>query len=454
MPDRDNVSGRGIAAGLEARGGLAAARPGSLDGLTGLPNRAAFAAILDGIFADPDRSGVALLRITIDEVGKLREDHGPSAADQLVAAVAGRLKRSVRDGDVSAKLKEAEFGLILAADDVAEAACAAQRVLDRLREPYEIFGNLLDVTVSIGIAYAAPRTSSAETLISRAEIALERARATGRGEWRIFKQANAVDPDTQRAMLGDLHRALETGEMTLGFQPVVSINDFRLTHADVRLRWLHSRIGAIESADFLPVLNDRAACDLLAAWTVRTVCEVAASARHELRLIVPLHTLSVPGEALRAAVEEALRETKLRPDLLMIGVPEPTLRNADPEMRATIDAMRALGVGIVLDDFAALPVDQATMRQMPVDAVRTSPILLEDLDNDLQAFVRFQGLTGLAHSLGWPVIGRGVRSNEEVEALRRFGFGSIEGPLLGGSLTAVELSAYARTGTPIARRPG
>ncbi len=453
MPGRDQASGRGIAAGVQARLGLTAADGQAFDSLTGLPNRGSFQRILAEIFADPERSGLALLRIAIDDVISLREEHGPSTADQLVAAVAGRLRRSVRDGDLSARIKEAEFGLILAAEDVAEAACAAQRVLDRLREPYEISGRLVDVTVSIGIAYAARGSNTADTLVSRAEIALDRARATGRGEWRIYRPANAVDPDTQQAMLSDLHQALAAREMTLAFHPVVTPDLFRLTHADVALRWCHPRIGIIESADFIPVMNDPGVSDLLAAWTIRSACETAATGRHDVPMIVPLSSLSTPGAALIEAVGDALRETGLPPHLLMLAIPEATFRRADAEAHRAIVAIRGLGIGILLDDVAALSADLAWIRPLPIDAIRTSQTMLEDLEDDLHAFVHLQGLTGLAHSLGRPVLARGIRSEEEVEAIRRYGFGSLQGPICGTALTAVELSAYARTGTPITRKP-
>ncbi len=453
MPGRDTTPGRGISAGLEARLGLQQAGARAIDSLTGLPNRASFHRILEEIFSDSERSGLALLRIAIDEVAALREEQGPTAADQLIAAVAGRLRRSVRDGDLSARLKEAEFGLILAAEDVAEAACAAQRVLDRLREPYELSGQLVDVTVSIGISFAGRGGNSAQTLLSRAEIALERARATGRGEWRIFRPANAVDPDTQQAMLADLHEALAAREMTLAFHPVVTPDGFQLTHADVALRWCHPRIGIIESADFIPVINDRGVSDLLAAWTIRNACETGALGRHDLTLIVPLSDLSTPDAALVEAVANALGETGLPGRLLMLAISEAMFRRADPATLASIAAIRALGVGILLDDVAALPSALPWIRTLGVDAVRTAASVLDDLENDLHAFARLQGLTGLAHSLGRKTIACGVRTEEDVEAVRRYGFASLQGPICGAALTAVELSAYARTATPIARRP-
>ncbi len=452
MPGRDTTPGRGISAGLEARLGLQQAGARAIDSLTSLPNRASFHRILDEIFGDSERSGLALLRIAIDEVAALRKEQGPSAADQLVAAVAGRLRRSVRDGDLSARLKDAEFGLILAAEDVAEAACAAQRVLDRLREPYELSGRLVDVTVSIGISFAGRGSNSAQTLLARAEIALERARATGRGEWRIFRPANAVDPDTQQAMLSDLHDALAAREMTLAFHPVVTPDAFRLTHADVALRWCHPRIGIIESADFIPVINDRGVSDLLAAWTIRNACEIGAAGRHDLTLIVPLSDLSTPDAALVEAVGEALGETAAVGRSLMLAIPEATFRRADPLTISSIAAIRALGVGILLDDVAALPNDLPWIRTLGIDAIRTAASVLEDLENDLHAFTRLQGLTGLAHSLGLTTIARGIRTEEDVEAVRRYGFASLQGPICGAALTAIELSAYARTATPITRR--
>ena len=454
MPDRDTGRGRGLAAGLDSGVDLFAEASRARDGLTGLPNRTGFHSVLDRIFGDPSRSGVALLRISIDDLPTLRIDYGPTTSDGLVTAVAGRLKRSVRDGDLPAKLKEAEFGLLLAAEDVAEAACAAQRVLERLREPYEIAGQLVDVTVSIGIAFAAPDGSTAETLLGRAEIALERARASGRCEWRIFKPANAIDPDTQGAMLADLHRALDAGEMSLSFEPVVAIDGERLTHAGAVLRWCHPRIGLIESADFIPVLNDADVYRLLLAWTLRTACETNARTNQELRVVVSLLPSLAPDGGVVAAVEEALGATGLPPGRLMIGVSEAAIRNCDADCSAALAALRARGVGVVLDDFTSIGTDLGFLRTLKVDAIRTGASVLDELDNDLGAFVRMQALTGVAGSLGIPVIARGVRSEEDVDAFERYGFAGFEGPIFGGALTAAELTAFARNGSAPARRSG
>ncbi len=453
MPGRDGTGGIRRLADLDqtlgqADGGL------SFDVLTGLPSRMLFRTILERAFASAEREGVALLRISAD-IAALREDYGSATTDALIAAVAGRLRRSIREGDVAAKLRDAEFGLLLAAEDVAEAACAAQRVLDRLREPYEVSGSIVDMIVSIGIAYAPPEAGSADTLLTRAEIALERARSTGLGEWKIFKPGNATDPETQKAMLADLQTALDQHQLSLGFQPIAEIGTLRLRHAGAVLRWDHPKIGLLDSTDFLPVLNDREASRLLAHWAIRGVCDLAARTGHGIPMIVALDGSIEPDERLHSVIVDALAQSAIDPGMLMIGVPEPSFRALEPTSLAVVNQLRDRGVRFVLDDLSHLSTDLNAIRRLPIDAIRTSPAVVEELRNDIHAFIRVQALTGLAHSLGLATIARGVDREEDVALLAGFGFGAIEGAVLVGALTGAELRAHAKAGLPIAaRKPG
>ncbi len=450
MVGRDGARGSDLAALLQSAVAKAASSASAHDALTGLPNRMLFNAILEAACAVPDHGGIALLRLCVDDVASLRVEHGQAPAAALLAAVAGRLRRSIRAGDVAAKLRDADFSLILAADDVAEAACAAQRVLERLREPYEVSGTLVDVTVSIGIAYAAPGSIAGSVLLDRADIALERARSTGRGEWKIYKPGNGADPDTQASMVADLRAALRQEEMTIALQPIVRVENLSVVAADAVLHWDHPKIGRIASTDFLPVLNDPEAARLLADWTIGRVC--ATASLHGMQIAVTLDSAVQPNDQLAERVAASIAASGVEPGLVWLGVPESSFLSVGESGLRALGRIRALGAKVMLDDFSYDTLTFDTLRGLPIDAIRTAASVIASLETDIHAFAWIQALTGLARSMGITIGAKGIETEDDLAMLDRFGFNQAQGGLLGGTMTAGELTAFTASRAPLTRR--
>ena len=423
---------------------------GERDALTGLPNRALFANVLREACASTDRDGLALLRVSLGEIAELRADHGLATADALIAAVAGRLQRTIRTGDVAARLRDGDFGLILAAEDVAEAACAAQRVLDRLREPFEVSGSLLDLRVSIGIAHAPPTPIDPATLMERAEVALARALAIGGSVFKIFKPRHAIDPELQRALLVDLRDAIARGAVTVSFRPILHVETLCLAGAEAVLRWDHPVVGLIDSNDFLPVLGDAEATALLTAWAFGETCRIVAANAIGCPVVLPVETAALTRDLIADLVE--LRTPGA--GTVSLGIAEAAFRAFDADTLASLKQLRAAGAPIVLDDYVGHIVPHTEIRFLPVDAIRTGPAILQELESDISAFTRLQALTGLASSLAIPIGAKGVESGEQLEALLRFGFAEVQGALFGETLTAAELAAHSRHASPFLPRHG
>ena len=425
------------------------------DTLTGLPNRALFATVLREACASTDRDGLALLRVSLGEIAELRADHGLATADALIAAVAGRLQRTIRTGDVAARLRDGDFGLILAAEDVAEAACAAQRVLDRLVEPFEVSGSLLDLRVSIGIAHAPPTPIDPTTLMERAEVALARALAIGGSVFKIFKPRHAIDPELQRALLVDLRDAIARGAVTVSFRPILHVETLCLVRAEAVLRWDHPVVGLIDSTDFLPILGDAEATGLLTAWAFGETCRIVAANGIGCPVVLPVDAAALtPALIAELVALQTPGVGEAGAGKVAIGISEASFRGFDAEALEGLKRLRAAGTPIVLDDYVGHAVPQADIRFLPVDAIRTGPAILQELESDVSAFTRLQALTGLASSLAIPIGAKGVESGEQLEALLRFGFAEVQGALFGEMLTAHELAAHARHEAPFLPRGG
>ena len=428
---------------------------GERDTLTGLPNRALFATVLREACTSTDRDGLALLRVSLGEIAELRADHGLATADALIAAVAGRLQRTIRTGDVAARLRDGDFGLILAAEDVAEAACAAQRVLDRLREPFEVSGSLLDLRVSIGIAHAPPTPIDPQTLMERAEVALARALTIGGSVFKIFKPRHAIDPELQRALLVDLRDAIARGNVTVSFRPILHVETLCLAGAEAVLRWDHPVVGLIDSNDFLPILGDAEATALLTAWAFGETCRIVATNAIRCPVVLPVEAAALTRELLADLAElRTPGSSEMGAGKVALGISETTFRGFDADTLDSLKRLRAAGTPIVLDDYVGHAVPHADIRFLPVDAIRTGPAILQELESDISAFTRLQALTGLASSLAIPIGAKGVESGEQLEALLRFGFAEVQGALFGETLTAHELAAHARHEAPFRPRGG
>ena len=351
---------------------------------------------------------------------------------------------------MAAKVRDADFSLVLAADDVAEAACAAQRVLERLREPYEVSGTLVDVTVSIGIAFASPGTVTGTQLLDRAEIALERARSSGRGEWKIYKPGNGVDPDTQASMMADLRTAIGQDELSIALQPMIKVDDLSVIGAEAVLHWDHSKIGRIASTDFLPVLNDPQAARLLTDWTIERVCMTAAA--HGVPIAIALDQTVQPGEDLARTVASVVASSGVDARLVMLGVSESAFLRLDEPGLWALGRIRALGIKVMLDDFSYDALSFDTLRGLPIDGIRTAASVMTALETDIHAFAWIQALTGLARSLGITICAKGIESEDDLDILERFGFHHAQGGLLGGTMTVGELTAFTVSRTPLTRR--
>ncbi len=227
-----------------------------------------------------------------------------------------------------------------------------------------------------------------------------------------------------------------------------------LAGAEAVLRWDHPVVGLIESADVLSVLGDAEATGLLTAWAFGQTRRVMVETGIACKVVLP-----VDASALTPAVIDEL--ATLHDDLTLAGrtggslalaVAERAFRGMDPVVLAGLGRLRERGIPVVLDDYAGHLLSHAAIRSLPVDAIRTGPAILQELESDISAFTRLQGLTGLASSLGVTIGAKGVESGEQLEALLRFGFAEVEGALFGETLTAAELAAHARHDVPFLPR--
>ncbi|MCS6931602.1 MAG: EAL domain-containing protein [Acetobacteraceae bacterium] len=411
------------------------------DALTGLPNRALFAARLEQAMAS---GGCALQCFDLDRFKEVNDTHGHAFGDRLLLAVAARVQAVLGPEDLLARLGGAEFAVIQPGAGAAEALRLGRRIVAALAEPFRIGGISVRTAGSVGYVLAPAQASTPERALQHADIAMYAAKGEGGSRAVGFAPVMAEALALRRALEGDLREALDEGAFSVAFQPKYAVADLRLTGFEALARWTHPVRGAVPPALFVPIAEETglawrlsrtvalAACRQLAEW---------ASAGRPVPVAVNLSAGHLLTDAAVELVREALAGTGAPAHLLEIEVTESVfLRNAEAAERA-VAGLRALGVRVALDDFGAgfsslsyllrLPFDSLKIDRTFVSALRGASGLPGGRGAEVVG-----GIVRLAHGLGARVVAEGVETEEEFAAIRRLACDEVQGHLFGRAMAA------------------
>jgi diguanylate cyclase (GGDEF)-like protein len=330
------------------------------DALTGLPNRALFLDRLEQALARArrDGEGAALLLLDLDGFKEVNDTFGHAAGDLLLRRLAERLRAAVRETDTAARLGGDEFAVVQVGCDqpaAVAAATLARRLLDVLSEPVTLEGGReVCAGVSIGVALALADGEDVDRLLHGADLALYRAKAEGRGVFRLFEPAMDLKVQARRALERDLRRAVAAGEFELHYHPQVDAAGRGMVGLEALVRWRDPERGLVPPAEFIPLAEETGLIVPLGAWVLRQACADAASWPAPLRVAVNLSPAQFGSRVdLDRTFADALREAGLEPDRLELEITEGVLLNDTDATVATLNALKALGVRVAMDDFAA-----------------------------------------------------------------------------------------------------
>jgi diguanylate cyclase (GGDEF)-like protein/PAS domain S-box-containing protein len=427
------------------------------DALTALPNRTL---MLDRLGTAMDRcrrhgGGIALLFCDLDHFKVVNDSLGHSRGDLVLAEVARRLQHQLRPGDTVARFGGDEFVILgEGCATIEDAVSIASRVHHAMDEAFVLDGVDVHVGVSIGISLAAPVAGSMpdpEMLLRDADAAMYRAKERGRGRYQVFED-DCREPTVDRIALQDaLRQAVARSELGLLYQPVVALGghpgEDRLVGAEALLRWDHPHRGRLLPAEFLPVAEETGLVGELGAWVITGACrqlarwqDAAASRSLAVAVNVAGGQLAHPG--LIDVVGDALRSAGVAADRLELEVTEPVLSTGDDGSRATLAALRRLGVKIVLDDFGAGASSLGQLRGAPLDRLKVDPALVAGLGLDPGDTAMVRALVELAHGLGISTVAEGVETPEQARLLRSVGCHRAQGFHFGGPMAEDEVGEW------------
>ncbi|HEX5326723.1 MAG TPA: EAL domain-containing protein [Acetobacteraceae bacterium] len=400
------------------------------DALTGLPNRLLFRERMEAALEQvcrPD-DALAVLCLDLDFFKDVNDTLGHPAGDALLEAVARRLRACVRGGDLVARLGGDEFAILqFSADQPADAERLAQRVVETLREPYDIDGQPAIVSVSIGVAIAGAGGATADMLLKCADLALYRAKADGRGAFRFFESDMDAEIQARRAIELDLREALARSEFELFYQPLFDLRRQQVSGFEALLRWRHPERGMIPPGDFIRIAEDLRLIGPIGEWVLRKACADAASWPERIKIAVNLSPMQFRAENLVPAVERALQLSRMPAHRLEIEITESALLQNNEKVLATLHQLRALGVRIALDYFGTGYSSLSYLRSFPFDKIKIDQSFVREIGSRPDCLAIVTSIAGLAHQLGMSTTAEGVETAEQLAELREAGCDEVQG---------------------------
>jgi diguanylate cyclase (GGDEF)-like protein/PAS domain S-box-containing protein len=427
------------------------------DALTQLPNRALFRDRLEHALTRADRQSrsTAVLFVDLDNFKVVNDSLGHEAGDTLLAVASQRLAACLRAEDTVARFGGDEFALLI--EEVAgeeDAVAVAERIAESFREPILLESREVFVGASVGIVISKPhRGDGPDNLLRNADLAMYRAKATGRGRHVVFDTTMQRGAVERLELESDLRRALERGEFRVYYQTIVSLVDQHITEVEALVRWEHPTRGLILPMEFIPIAEETGLIVPLGQWVLEEACRQACAwhARYErtdapaLVLSVNLSARQFRNTTLVDDIKRALASTGMDARALKLEITESTVMDDANAAIAVLEELRSLGIRIAIDDFGTGYSSLGYLRRLPVDTLKIDRSFVNGLGADPQTTAIVRSVVALAKSLNLSVTGEGVETAAQQAQLALLGCDRGQGYLFSRPVAAADLSALLET---------
>ena len=408
------------------------------DTLTGLPNRTLLGERLAHSLIRARRLGnkVGVLFLDLDRFKHVNDSMGHAAGDRLLKAAAARIVTSVRDSDTVARLGGDEFTVVLEdLRDISEAEQIATKLLVGFAQPLEIDGrNEVVISPSIGLSLYPEHGQVPTDLLKHADTAMYHAKDRGRNTYQVYTDAMDAQARLRASMAGQLHKALERNELSVVYQPKLSLSDQRITGAEALLRWYNPVLGNISPVTFIPIAEETGLIVPIGEWVLQQACiqinRWTAAGLIDQKIAVNVSALQLFRGELARRLREILEEANVPANRIEIELTESMLM-ANPEQSiATLNQIKALGVHIAIDDFGTGYSSLAYLKRLPIDTLKIDKTFVADLSSDPDDEAITTTVIMMAHSLGLDVIAEGVETTDQMRYLTEQKCDEIQGNLI------------------------
>jgi len=426
------------------------------DALTGLPNRVLFEEQVDGMLEEiRERDQCAVLAfLDLDNFKLINDSLGHAAGDELLKAVAGRMRASVRKADFVVRVGGDEF-IILLNGLPKERDIVLSRLEDirsAIAMPLQLQGRSLQVSCSMGVACFPNQGRTAGELLANADMAMYRAKELGRDNIQVFTEEMAARAHERLQWQEELREALAGEEFLLHFQPQMNLGTGRIFAAEALLRWNHPVRGIISPSVFIPLAEETGLIVPIGDWALRAACR-QLKAWQDAGLPPLIISVNVSARQFRernwaSRVAEILKETGLEARYLELELTESLIMQDVPGAIATMHALEAIGVHLAIDDFGTGYSSLSALKRFPVRRLKIDRSFVTDIPLDADDMAITSAIISLAQKLGLRVIAEGVESEAQVEFLQKAGCDEIQGYFFSRPLSAEAFESLLSSARP------
>jgi len=418
------------------------------DPLTGLSNRALFLDRVEHALARIRRTDSpipAVAFIDLDDFKLVNDSLGHGAGDELLRAVADRLRGCLRSGDTPARLGGDEFAVLLEdAPDVRAVVEVAERILDALHAPVLIEGREVYARASIGIATRRGPTTTPEELLRNADLAMYTAKANGKGCIEMFEPGMHHRAIDRLAIRDELERAVERGEIDVAYQPIVRLDSGEVVAFEALARWTHPERGSVSPMEFVPIAEDTGLIIPLGQLVIERACQrlavwLAANPQATWKMCINLSARQLLAPDLVTSVRAAAAEAGLEPSSLILELTESVLLADSERVLRRLHRLKDLGVQIAIDDFGTGYSSLSYLQRVPFDILKIDRAFVATLRHEDPQTTLVRTIMDLGRTLGRTAIAEGIEEQVELDGLLALGCELGQGVHFGGAVDATTL---------------
>jgi diguanylate cyclase (GGDEF)-like protein/PAS domain S-box-containing protein len=422
------------------------------DPLTNLPNRGLLKDRLRQSISQAQRHSrmTAVIFLDLDRFKEVNDTLGHGVGDQLLHAVAQRLKTHIREGDTIARLGGDEFAVILQDVESADrAARVAQHFLTCLSDPFMLDGHEIFVTASVGITMCPFDALDTETLLKNADTAMYSAKSNGRNNFQFFTSEMNLKILEKIDLESKLRHALDNRELILHFQPQVEVSTGKIIGLETLVRWTHPELGIVAPSKFIPVAEDTGLIIPIGEWILEEACKFnrgLENGGNRLNIAVNLSARQFHKQELSDTIELILRRSGFDPKHLELEITESIIMQDVDATIITLNKLKDLGIRLSVDDFGTGYSSLNYLKRFPIDALKIDRSFVTDITTSRDGSSVVSAIIALAHSLNLEVIAEGVETEEQLEFLREKGCDLVQGFYFSKPLPYKEIKRLLKKG--------
>ncbi len=373
-------------------------------------------------------NGFSLLWIDLDKFKEVNDTYGHPVGDALLKSVARRLRGAVRGNDLVGRLGGDEFAILQRnARKREDTERLAGRLLRATGEPHQVAGRTLSINASIGIAHAPENGATVDDLLKKVDVALYKSKFQGGGGFAFFNAGEDEKIRDQHQLEIDLKYALDRGELTLHYQPIINLKAHRVTSFEALMRWNHPERGLIPPLDFIPIAEQTGFIVRMGEWALQQACADAASWPEPVKVTVNLSSVQFETGNLVRATLRALEQSKLEAGRLELEVTESALLRDAPGTHEILHKLHELGVQIALDDFGTAFASLSYLQNFQFDKIKIDRTFVREVPGRRDNFAIIRAVTELAKALKIETVAEGIETRERLDTVEGAGCDEVQG---------------------------